>query len=159
MARAGWALLADDHVVLHERGDELHVAGWLRPLHPDAGWREGVLTGRRVELDPRAVAGLSVVPEGPLAGVLLPRIARGAARTTLRSAAPSEAMAALLRQGAWSLVQPSAARRVLGLLSRAAALPCAHAALAPDSYRSPELMARLLGSVLERRARGEVAVA
>ena len=144
LARVGWDLLSDDHVVLYRGDHGWCVDGWPRVLHPDDGWREGVLTGRRTVLDPRHEAGITLDGSSALHGVLLPEVVRGAERTALVRASAASALTVLLRQTAWSLADRAAAANVLQDLASVAALPAFHLRLAPDTYREPARLHELL---------------
>ena len=57
LASSGWGLLSDDQVVLTPNGPTLEVEGWLRPVHLDEGWNEGVPRGRRRTVHPAELGG------------------------------------------------------------------------------------------------------
>lgn len=148
LARTGWGLLSDDHVVLYRRGDRWWLDGWPRSLHPDAGWREGKLTGRRIVFDPREDPSLRRVGTAPLEAMILPRIEAGAERTRIEPASRSEALSTLMRQSAWSLLDPAAAPDALPSLGDATSVPRFMLRLAPDVYRDPARFRDLLPTAL-----------
>jgi len=145
LARAGWSLLSDDHVVVLRGSHGWQVEGWPRALHPDAGWRDGVITHRRDVLDPRHID-IRLERTGPLDAVLLPRIARDAERSGIAAASSSDTLTMLLRQTAWSLADRTVAADVLRDLADMAAAPSFHLMLAPDTFREPERLHDLLVS-------------
>jgi hypothetical protein len=147
LARAGWGLLADDHVVLRPVEDGWEVEGWPRLLHPDEGWREGVPTGRRIDLDPRSAPGVRMARPGRLAGVLLP-VVEGGPATTVAPARHSDALSMLLRQTAWSVADRGVAARTLADLSAATAVRTLALRLGLDTFGDPALLEARLDSVL-----------
>jgi hypothetical protein len=141
----GWRYLSDDHVILSRApGGAVEVEGWPRPFHIDHGWEQGVSLGHRGSTDPRERWPDRWVRTAPLAGVLLPRVEAPAA-TRLEEVAPAGVLAALLRQSPWLLADRAAAPRVLDLLSTASALPARALRLGLDSYRTPEVLGRVVG--------------
>jgi hypothetical protein len=141
---AGWRYLSDDHVVLRRgAGGALEAEGWPRPFHLDEGWERGETLGRRGETDPRARWPGRWRRSAPLAGLLFPRVEPGLP-TALEPIAPSDALAALLRQSPWLLADAGAAAAVLSLLRQAALLPARSLRLGRDSYADPAVLAAVL---------------
>jgi hypothetical protein len=64
--------------------------------------------------------------------------------TALEPIAPSDALAALLRQSPWLLADAGAAAAVLSLLRQAALLPARSLRLGRDSYADPAVLAAVL---------------
>ena len=150
LARAGWRYLSDDQVILGPADRGLTVEGWVRPFHLDGGWSEGAPTGDRRSCDP-----LELFPGGrlrvaPLAGLLLPQVAGGKV-TQLSPADPAEALAELVRQSPWVLLDRGAAPRLLELLNTAASRcrPPRRLVLGVDSYGVPDRMSSVLASLAE----------
>jgi hypothetical protein len=85
----------------------------------------------------------------PLAGLLLPKIAARHA-TALAPADPAEALAELIRQSPWVLLDRGAAPLVLDLLAAAASRcrPPHRLSLGADSYGSPERMTSVFASIV-----------
>ena len=148
LARAGWQLLSDDHIVIQRTAAGWIAEGWTRPMHVDAGWTEGRPVGYRIAMTP-AMVGLTVLSSGRVGGVLLPRVAANAASTTVTEAPSSAALSTLLRQTAWSLLDPSVASIALRDLAEIASLPAYTMVLAPDTFRDGE---RLISKMSEAMA-------
>ena len=146
LARAGWGLLADDHVVLRPLDDGWEVEGWPRLLHPDERWREGTPTGRRIDLDPRREPGVRLAGPGRLAGVLLPSV-RGAEATAVTPARHSDALSMLLRQTAWSVADRGVAARALADLTAATSVPTLSLRLGLDTFGDPARLDAVLSSL------------
>lgn len=146
VARApGWAWLSDDQVVLAPQPDgAVEVFGWVRHPHLDAGYDRGQSTGRRRDADPDFIASLPWVPSGRLAGSVLPAV-RERAPSTARPAAATEALEALIRQGAWIMAEGGSARSALKIVRAAAGEPARHVDLGLDCFAQPEKLAVLLG--------------
>lgn len=144
LARQGWDLISDDHVVVRPVTAGWQVDGWPRLMHPDEGWREGVITSRRTLLDPRGESVITVQGTGLLKAVLLPTVVQGAQTTEFAPAPSSDALAMLMRQTAWSLTERAVAAVALRDLTFIAAMPAFHLRLAPDTYREPARLAELL---------------
>lgn len=85
----------------------------------------------------------------PLAGLLLPRVAARQS-TALSAADPAEALAELVRQSPWVLLDRGAAPLVLDLLSTAASRcrPPWRLSLGTDSYGSAERMSSVLAAIV-----------
>lgn len=149
LCRAGWSYLSDDQVILSPAERGVSVEGWVRPFHLDTGWERGERSGERgtrraADLFPgqgRVVA--------PLAGLLLPRVAARQS-TALSAADPAEALAELVRQSPWVLLDRGAAPLVLDLLSTAASRcrPPWRLSLGTDSYGSAERMSSVLAAIV-----------
>jgi hypothetical protein len=144
LARAGWRLLSDDHVVIAWRHDAWWAEGWTRVAHLDEGWPDAAPAGRRVALDPRSIPGIALADEGPVADVLLPRVSRMAPCTSAVTAAGSDVLSMLLRNSAWSIADRAAAPGALRAFAELARLPRLTLALCSDTFNDP----RRLDSVL-----------
>ena len=147
LARAGWTYLSDDQVVLAPAERGVHVEGWVRPFHLDAGWERGARTGVRTSVDPAVLLPGARRAGAPLAGLLLPGVAADRP-TAVAPADPAEALAELVRQSPWVLLDRGAAPRVLDLLSTAAARcrPPLRLSLGADCYGAPERLASVLAA-------------
>lgn len=149
LCRAGWSYLSDDQVILSAAERGLVAEGWVRPFHLDGGWDLGKRWGKREALDAaRLFPGLRRVT-APFAGLLLPKVATQLTTAT-GPADPAEALAELIRQSPWVLLDRGAAPVVLDLLAAAASRcrPPQRLTLGNDSYGSPERMSKVLGSIL-----------
>lgn len=146
LIRAGWRYLSDDHVVLahDDSADEVVVEGWPRVFHPDAGWEEGEITGRRVDLDPRRLGVDRWVRRAPLGGIFFPEV-RADHATALHPLSGADALTRLVRQSPWFLSDPAAAAGVLALLRGVASLPAHQLSLGHDTYCDP---LRLVQSIM-----------
>jgi hypothetical protein len=129
LAAAGWAWLADDHVVLAPEDAAVMVEGWPRRSSPASSASAPSLAG---DLSPARWQ-----RRARLGGVLLP-VVRPERATALRPARPAEALAALVRQSPWLLADAAVAPVLLRLLQRAAQLPAFHLVLGRDCLRRPE---------------------
>ena len=149
LCRAGWSYLSDDQVILSAAERGLVAEGWVRPFHLDGGWQLGKRWGKRETLDAaRLFPGLRRVT-APFAGLLLPKVATQLT-TGASPADPAEALAELIRQSPWVLLDRGAAPVVLDLLAAAASRcrPPQRLTLGSDSYGSPERMSRVLTALL-----------
>ena len=147
LARAGWLYLSDDQVVLAPAERGVTVEGWIRPFHLDAGWDRGVRTGTREAVDPAVRFPGGRRRLAPLAGILLPRVA--ADRPTAAAPAdPGAALAELVRQSPWVLLDRGAAPRVLELLGAAVTRcrPPRHVSLGADCYGAPDRLVAALAA-------------
>jgi hypothetical protein len=149
LCRGGWSYLSDDNVILSSAERGLRIEGWVRPFHLDEGWDRGKRSGKRTtrradDLFPGQHRG-----SAPLAGVLLPKVA-AKQKTALTPADGAEALAELVRQSPWVLLDRGSAPVVLDLLATAASRvrPPQRLTLGSDAYRSPE---RLLAALAEAR--------
>ena len=151
LCRAGWPYLSDDQVVLSGADRGVTVEGWVRPFHLDSGWEEGkgARSGTKVSRDPAGLFPGQRRVTAPLAGLLLPKVTAKHA-TALAPADPAEALAELIRQSPWVLLDRGAAPVVLDLLAAAASRcrPPRRLTLGTDSYGSPERMTSVFASLL-----------
>ena len=149
LARAGWAYLSDDQVILSPADRGVTVEGWVRPFHLDPGWDRGERTGTREPRDPAELFPGARRRVAPLAGVLLPRVAADHP-TAVAPADPAEALAELVRQSPWVLLDRGAAPLVLDLLSTAASRcrPPRKLSLGSDCYGMPGPLSAALGSAI-----------
>jgi hypothetical protein len=141
---AGWAWLSDDQVVLVAGpGGSVETLAWARRPHLDAGYSRGDSVGERRDADPDLLDSLTWVPGGRLGGILLPRVVGDSPSRT--SPGPAAAvLEALIRQGAWLVAEPTAARAAMAVLRRAAELGARQVELGRDCYAAPERLAALL---------------
>ncbi|HEX4633236.1 MAG TPA: hypothetical protein VH163_05350 [Gemmatimonadales bacterium] len=149
LCRAGWSYLSDDQVILSNADRGVTVEGWVRPFHLDRDWEGGERSGMRVARDAATLFPEQRRVAAPLAGLLLPKIAARHA-TVLAPADPAEALAELIRQSPWVLLDRGAAPLVLDLLAAAASRcrPPHRLTLGADSYGSPERMTSVFASIL-----------
>jgi hypothetical protein len=152
LARAGWPLLSDDHVVLSRANGAWRADGWPRASHVDSGWPEAAPTGRRVARDPATLAPFDAEGAALVHAVLLPRVVPGAHTTSAAPAQPSAVLAMLLRQSAWSLIDREAAGGALECVADLAALPSADLRLAPDTFGDPERLRAIVEPAISRSA-------
>ena len=146
LARCGLDLLSDDQVVLRPAGDAVQVEGWLRPLHLDAGWEQGVPVGERRTVHPSAL--------GPWEGARVAPIA-GTVHTTIEPDAPSaatdlsaaDAFTRLVRQSPWLLADRGVTPDIVGTLTRVARLPRFLLRLGRDTFGRPDRLRALLPSI------------
>lgn len=149
LARAGWSYLSDDQVILSGAERGLTVEGWVRPFHLDAGWDRGKRSGDREAHNAGTLFPGLRRTTAPLAGLLLPKVASKQSTAT-SPADPAEALAELIRQSPWVLLDRGAAPVVLDLLAAAASRcrPPRRLTLGADSYGSPERMSSVLAAIL-----------
>lgn len=142
LCRAGWSYLSDDQVILSTAERGVMVEGWVRPFHLDPGWARRERTGERGARRPAELFPGQGRATAPLAGILLPRVT-AKQTTSLTPADPAEALAELVRQSPWVLLDRGAAPPVLDLLSTAASrcAPPRRLSLGSDTYGSVERMA------------------
>jgi hypothetical protein len=152
LARAGWPLLSDDHVVLSRANGAWRAEGWPRASHVDSGWPEAAPTGRRVALDPATLAPFDGEGAARVHAVLLPSVAPGAQTTSAAPAQPSAVLAMLLRQSAWSLIDREAAGGALECVTDLAARPSADLRLAPDTFGDPQRLRSIVEHAIARSA-------
>lgn len=135
LIRAGWGWVSDDTVVLDRTDDgAVAVEGWPRAFHLDRGYHAGESTGARVTVDPESFGPGPWRRGARLAGILFPRVE--ADRPTVATPLPAaDALARLIRQSPWLLVDRAVARDVLALLTAAVSGPRFHLRLGRDSYR------------------------
>jgi len=145
LARApGWSWVSDDQVVLTtDSAGSIEVLGWVRRPHLDRGYLQGWTSGDRCDADEQFLASLDWQPRGPLAGLLLPAVQSDTTSRPLPATA-AEGLEALIRQGAWMLAEPAAARATLGLLRAAADTGARRLLLGLDCYGRPEQLVRLV---------------
>ena len=127
LARIGWTILGDDGVLIERAGDGLRAHAWRDPLRVSR-----TLVGSFPEVaDPRLAAArndprkrVSITTRGsrsaPIAAVML--IER-AAHFAIAPAGPVTALAALVRQSPWVILDDPWARPHLELLRHAASEP------------------------------------
>lgn len=149
LCRAGWSYLSDDQVILSTADRGLTAEGWVRPFHLDGGWELGKRWGKRETRDAAVLFPGMRRTTAPLAGLLLPKIASNLSTAT-SPADPAEALAELIRQSPWVLLDRGAAPVVLDLLAAAASRcrPPRRLILGADSYGSPERMTKVFASLL-----------
>jgi predicted ATPase len=149
LCRAGWSYLSDDQVILSNADRGVTVEGWVRPFHLDRDWERGERSGTRAARDAATLFPDQRRVTAPLAGLLLPKVAATHA-TALTAADPAEALAELIRQSPWVLLDRGAAPVVLDLLAAAASRcrPPHRLTLGADSYGSPERMSSVFASVV-----------
>jgi hypothetical protein len=141
---AGWDYVSDDQVVL-SRGPSrrIQAEGWPRDFHLDAGWENGVPTGRRQVVEATSLGYGRWRRRSPLSGVLLPQVAEERP-TDLHPARGTDALAALIRQAPWLMADREVAPSCLELLRSAAALQAFRLILGRDSFHAPGRLAAIL---------------
>ena len=139
----GSSLLSDDQVVLAPHEKTIVAEGWLRPLHLDEGWSDGVPRGERRTVHPSELAGGPHVKSATLAGAIFTSVAPDEA-TSMSAISAAEAFTGIVRQSPWLLADRRAAESVVQILSAVALLPCFALRLALDTFGKP---ARLRGVV------------
>lgn len=143
---SGWDYLSDDQVVLSrtEGSDAVSAEGWPRVFHLDEGWEHGVSTGVRRDVDPGEIGPGCWRRFAEVEGLLFP-IVRADQPTALTPIPASDALARLIRQTPWLLVDQQRGPALLALLSSLAAAPAHELSLGLDTYRDPERLARVIG--------------
>ena len=127
LARAGWRILGDDGVVI-EAGSEVVVArAWRDPLRVCTTLAPAVpeMHGRDASVDPadprrRAPMVPAYTDRAPVAATVFVHRASGLA---MHRMAPVEALAALVRQSPWVILNDRHSARHFGALQRLAGLP------------------------------------
>lgn len=128
LARAGWTSLGDDGVIIERDGGGFRAHAWREPLRVSLGLAGEFpeLNGERARArldDPRRRMSLPVpiAPGGvPVAALVF--LAR-AATFSIRRVGPIAALAALIRQSPWVIIEDAWAAEHLDALRHAAALP------------------------------------
>ncbi|HWV57967.1 MAG TPA: hypothetical protein VNZ57_10985 [Longimicrobiales bacterium] len=147
---AGWEYLSDDQVVISQHDTGVVVEGWPRRFHLDAGWHEARVTGLRETVDPAGIGTGSFRRAATVGAVVFPRVAPGGG-TRLEPVTASNALAQLIRQSPWLLVDAPTAPAVLACLTRAASLPTYRLLLDRDTYADPERLARIVAPLTLRQ--------
>ena len=146
LVRAGWPYLSDDHVILARGADgSIGAEGWPKRFRVDAGWKEGVSLGQRVQVDPGAAWPGQWRREAPLAGMIFPRV-EAASTTILTRIHPADALGRAIRAMPWLFFDSPRAPALLDLLRGAAALPAYELRLGADVYRDAERLVAVLTS-------------
>lgn len=142
---AGWDYLSDDQVVLSRAAGTGRVAaeGWPRTFHLDEGWERGVSTGVRRDFDPTRLGPGRWRRSAPIDGILFP-IVRAEQPTALTPIPASDALARLIRQTPWLMVDPARGPALLALLSAVASTPAYELSLGLDTYKDPERLSRCI---------------
>lgn len=144
---AGWDYLSDDQVVLSRTADSSRITaeGWPRTFHLDEGWERGVSTGVRRDFDPVRLGPGRWRRSAPVDGVLFP-VVRAEQPTAVTPIASSDALARLIRQTPWLMVDPARGPALLALLSAVASTPTYELSLGLDTYKDPERLSRCIES-------------
>lgn len=142
---AGWDYLSDDQIVLYrdpEHGTAgaggrhaILVEGWPRTFHLDEGWGEGIATGNRRDFEPGSLGAGRWRRTATLEGVLFP-VVQADRPTRLTTITAADALARLLRQTPWLLVDTASGPRLLDLLAEVARYPAYQLSLGLDTYRN-----------------------
>jgi hypothetical protein len=147
LASTGCGLLSDDQVVLTLNGRRLEVEGWLRPVHLDEGWDEGIPRGRRRTTHPSELGGGTTRRVVPLAGTVHTSV--DAAQPTRVSEIPAgDAFTGLVRQSPWLLADRVVARSLVDMLSGVAQLPRFALRLGLDTFGRSDRLHTLLTPAL-----------
>jgi hypothetical protein len=147
LASAGCGLLSDDQVVLSTDGPSLVVEGWLRPVHLDEGWGEGIPQGPRQTLHPAALGAVAPCRVAPLAGTVH-TVVDPAQPTRVSRLSAGDGFTGLVRQSPWLLADRVSAPALVDLLSRVARLPRLSLRLGLDTFGRPERIRALLTPAL-----------
>jgi hypothetical protein len=147
LASAGWRLLSDDQVVLTPTGPSHEVEGWLRPVHLDEGWDEGVPRGRRRTVPPEELGAALTSGVVPLAGTVHTSVDPGQP-TSVSGVYAADAFAGLVRQSPWLLADAPVAPALADLLSGVARLPRVSLRLGADTFGRPDRVRALLTDAL-----------
>lgn len=142
---AGWDYLSDDQVVLSRATDSARIVaeGWPRTFHLDEGWERGVSTGVRRDFDPASVGPGRWRRSAQVDGILFP-VVRADQPTAVTPIAGSDALARLIRQTPWLMVDPARAPELLALLAATASTPTYELSLGLDTYKDPERLSRCI---------------
>lgn len=140
---AGWDYLSDDQVVLSRApdSDTITAEGWPRTFHLDEGWERGVSTGIRRDLDPERLGPGRWRRSAPIEGLLFP-VVKAEEPTALTPISASDALARLIRQTPWLMVDQPRGPALLGLLSALASTPAYELSLGLDTYKDPQRLSR-----------------
>ena len=127
LARTGWTILGDDGVLIERAGDGLRAHAWRDPLRVSRGLASSFPEVANPSLaaarnDPRERVSIAVhsARSAPVAAIVL--IER-AARFGITPMGPLAALAALVRQSPWVILDDPWARPHLELLRHAASQP------------------------------------
>ncbi|HXY30438.1 MAG TPA: hypothetical protein VEI06_06985 [Gemmatimonadaceae bacterium] len=144
----GWDYLSDDQLVLSPGpdGDTVVVEGWRSTFHLDAGWKDRVVTGDRVSVDPTTLGAGRWRRTAVLGGLLLSQVVDDS--THLRALGSADAFAAVVRQSPWVMADRVVAPHLVSLLRRVAAMPAARLILGEDSYAHPERLIPIVRAAL-----------
>jgi hypothetical protein len=146
LVRGGWGWLADDQVVVHRSSRGLVAEGWPRAPNLDAGYQEGMITGKRHGVALGTFGATPLAGEHPLGGVILPAVEAQSA-TRVEKATSAEGFVSLVRQSPWLLADAASAPRLNELLAAVATLPTARLTLGRDSYGRGAVLTGVLGDL------------
>lgn len=147
LARTGWTVLGDDGVLIERAGDGLRAHAWRDPLRVSRALsgsfpEVGSLTLPVARNDPRARVSMTMRGAQSAAVAAIVLIER-APEFAIASAGPVSALAALVRQSPWVILDDEYARPHLDLLRHAASQPVFHL-----RHTAAELHS--IGAVLQR---------
>jgi hypothetical protein len=149
LARSGWTILGDDGVLISLAGRDVTAHAWYAPLEVSsalaAAFPElGAHVSRARAGDPRRRIPIDVplAREAPVAALLF---VEQAEPHTITPLGPLAALAALVRQSPWVIIDDAYASSHLDALRRAAALPTFRLAHTPAELHA---MARILTEAL-----------
>jgi len=147
LVMSGCDYLSDDQVVLAPRQGCSAVERWLRPLHLDEGWEQGVPSGERRTLQPSELGPGSWRRTARVAGVFVTRV-EADQPTQVSTIASSEAFTALVRQSPWLMADRAAAQSAVDLLSAVCRLPHFELQLGLDTFGKPAQLRTLLDRIV-----------
>ncbi len=127
LARTGWTVLGDDGVLIERDGAGIKAHSWREPLRVSRELETSFpeLAGNAQQLvagDPRRRISLPMRTAHSAGVIALVLVERGAT-FAMASAGPVSALAALVRQSPWVILDDAYARPHLDLLRHAATLP------------------------------------
>lgn len=127
LARSGWTILGDDGVLISLAGREVTAHAWHAPLEVSSALasvfpelRAHVSRARPGDPRRRVPIDVPLAREAPVAALLF---VKRAARHVITALGPLAALAALVRQSPWVIIDDAYASSHLDALRRAAALP------------------------------------
>ena len=147
LASTDCRLLSDDQVVLAPHEGTIDVEGWLRPVHLDEGWRDGVPQGSRRTVSPSELGAGGWHQLAPLAGTLHTSVVADRPTRVVEMSA-GDAFIGLIRQSPWLLADRGAAPAVVQVLSEVARLPRYALRTGLDTFGKPDRLRTLLEAVL-----------
>ncbi len=147
LAITGCELLSDDQVVLTRSEEGVAVEGWLRPLHLDEGWPDGVPRGRRRTVHPAELTGEPRSRSVQLAGALFTSVV-AAERTSVSVISAADAFTGMVRQSPWLMADRRAAESVVETLSSVARLSAYAVQLGLDTFSQPDRLRAVLDPVI-----------
>jgi len=147
LIQSGCDYLSDDQVVLAANQRGIEVEGWLRPMHLDVGWTQGVPRGKRRTLAPVELNPAQWQQTAILGGMLVTRVVPSEP-TRVSRIGNSEAFENLVRQSPWLLADRGVADSISQLLLTTASVPRFALQLGLDTFAQPARLRSLLDPIL-----------